>query len=59
MTGRQQLPVIVDISDGEPVPGGVGHLAQGIAQVLDSSVLWTGHLMEDKKYIVKKITEKT
>jgi hypothetical protein len=53
MTGRQHLPVIVDIGDGEPVPGGVGHLPQGIAQVLDGSVLWTGHLMPYKKYIVK------
>ncbi len=46
---EQHLPVIVDIGDGEPVPGGVGHLAQGIAQVLDSSVLWTGHLMPYEK----------
>jgi hypothetical protein len=51
-----KLPVIVDICDGEPVPGGVGHLAQGIAQVLDSSILWTGHLMPYEKYMVKKIT---
>ncbi len=51
--------MIVDISDGKPVPGSVGHLTQGIAQVLDSSVLWTGHLMPYKKYIVKKSQEKT
>jgi hypothetical protein len=50
--------VIVDIGDGEPVPGDVGHLAQGIAQVLDSSVLWTGHLMAyGKKIHGWKITE--
>ena len=54
MTGRQHLPVIVDIGDGEPVPGGIGHLTQGIAQVLDSSVLWTGHLIAYKKYMVGK-----